>query len=190
MSEKVHELIKNRWSPRSFADKGIEKEKIKQLFLAASYAPSCFNEQPWRFIYGTKDYPERYEQLLSCLVEFNQMWVKTAPMIILALSSKKFAKNNKENTYARYDLGLAIGNMSLQATSMGLYVHQMAGFSPEKARELFEVPNSFDIVSMLAIGYLGDPLQLPESLQELESSAKDRKKLDLLLFDGDWTKLE
>jgi len=189
MAEKIHELIDKRWSPRAFADKEIEQEKIEKLFLAASYAASCFNEQPWRFIYGTKNYPERYEQLLSCLVEFNQMWVKTAPMIILTLAAKNFTKNGNENPHARHDLGLAMGNMSAQATSMDLYLHQMAGFSPDKARELFEIPNKFDIVTMVAVGYLGDPEILPESMRDMESSTRDRKELDSLLFCGDWNNM-
>jgi len=189
MSQKIHELIEKRWSPRAFADKEIEKEKVEKLFLAASYAASCFNEQPWRFIYGTKSYPERYEQLLSCLGEFNQIWVKTAPMIILTLAAKNFAKNGKANAHARHDLGLAIGNMSAQAASMNLYLHQMAGFSPDKARELFEVPDEFDIVTMIAVGYKGNAEILPESMREMESSVRDRKDLDSLLFCGDWNKM-
>jgi len=189
MSQKIHELIEKRWSPRAFADKEIEKEKVEKLFLAASYAASCFNEQPWRFIYGTKSYPERYEQLMSCLGEFNQIWVKTAPMIILTLAAKNFAKNGKANAHARHDLGLAIGNMSAQAASMNLYLHQMAGFSPDKARELFEVPDEFDIVTMIAVGYKGNAEILPESMREMETSVRDRKDLDSLLFCGDWNKM-
>lgn len=186
MSEKIHELIDKRWSPRAFSEQAIAPEKIEKLFEAASFAASCFNEQPWRFIYATKDYPERYDQLLSCLVEFNQMWVKTAPMIILTLVSKKFAQNRKENHHARHDLGLAIGNMSVQAISMNLYVHQMAGFSAEKAREMFEIPDDFDVVSMIAVGYLGDSMQLPENIREMESNKRERRSLDKILFDGDW----
>ncbi|WP_320019356.1 nitroreductase family protein [Labilibaculum manganireducens] len=186
MSVKIHELIDKRWSPRAFSDQEIEPTKIEKLFEAASFAASCFNEQPWRFIYATKDYPERYDQLMSCLVEFNQMWVKTAPMIILTLASKKFAQSQKENHHARHDLGLAIGNMSVQATGMGLYMHQMAGFSAEKAREMFEIPFDFDIVTMIAVGYIGDPMQLPENIREMESSKRERRSLDKILFDGDW----
>ncbi len=190
MSEKIHELIDKRWSPRAFSEREIEAEKIEKLFESASFAASCFNEQPWRFIYATKDYPERYDQLLSCLVDFNQMWVKTAPMIILTLASTKFAQNQKENLHARHDLGLAIGNMSVQAMSMNLYMHQMAGFSIGKAREMFEIPNDFDIVTMIAVGYLGDPSQLPDHISEMESNKRERKPLDKILFDGNWDGLK
>ncbi|MDE5417173.1 nitroreductase family protein [Labilibaculum sp. DW002] len=186
MTEKIHELIDTRWSPRAFSDQEIEEEKVVKLFEAASYAPSCFNEQPWRFIYATKEYAERYEQLLSCLVEFNQMWVKTAPMIILTLVSKKFAQNGKVNHHAAHDLGLAIGNMSAQATSMDLYMHQMAGFSVEKAREMFEIPDDFDVLTMIAVGYIGNPDVLPENIREMESNKRERKPLNKILFDGDW----
>jgi nitroreductase len=186
MSDKIHELIDKRWSPRAFSEQEIETEKIEKLFEAASFAASCFNEQPWRFIYATKNYPERYEQLLSCLVEFNQIWVKTAPLIMMTLALKKFAKNKKENYHARHDLGLAIGNMSAQATSMDLHMHQMAGFNVKKAREMFEIPEEFDIVTMIAVGYLGDPIQLPENIREMESSERDRRSLDQIIFDGEW----
>jgi nitroreductase len=189
MAQKIHELIDKRWSPRSFADKAIEEDKVEKLFLAASYAASCYNEQPWRFVYATKDYPERYDQLFSCLGEFNQMWVKTAPMIILTVVSRNFARNQNQNDHARHDLGLAIGNMSLQAMSMDLYMHQMAGFSVEKAREVFDIPDDFEPVTMIALGYLGDPNQLPESMQEMESPKRDRKNLEELLFDGNWDKM-
>ncbi len=190
MSAKIHELIDKRWSPRAFSEKEIVTEKIEKLFEAASYAASCFNEQPWRFIYATKEYTERYDQLLSCLVEFNQMWVKTAPMIIMTLVSTKFAQNQKMNHHARHDLGLAIGNMSVQAMSMNLYMHQMAGFNVEKAREMFEIPTDFDIVTMIAVGYLGDPKQLPENIREIESNKRERRSLDKILFDGDWADLQ
>ncbi|RUT80086.1 nitroreductase family protein [Ancylomarina longa] len=186
MTEKIHDLIDKRWSPRAFSDREIEEEKIKMLFQSASYAASCFNEQPWRFIYATKDYPERYEQLLSCMGEFNQMWVKTAPMIILTLVSKKFAKNQKPNAHAQHDLGLAMGNLSVQAMSMDLYLHHMAGFSPEKAREIFDIPDDFDVLTMIAVGYLGDLKQLPENIREMENSERIRRPMESILFDGDW----
>lgn len=187
---KIHELIDKRWSPRAFAEKAIEEDKIEKLFLAASYAASCYNEQPWRFVYATKDYTERYDQLFSCLVEFNQLWVKTAPLIILTVVSKNFASNGNLNRHARHDLGLAIGNMSVQAMSMDLYMHQMAGFSTDRAREIFEIPEDFEPVTMIAVGYKGNPEQLPENIKELESDKRNRKSLEQLLFDGDWNKLK
>jgi nitroreductase len=185
----VHKLIDKRWSPRAFDSRPVEEEKIQKLFKAASLAASCYNEQPWRFVYATKDYPERYDQLLSCLGEFNQLWVKTAPMIVLTLASKKFVRNGNENHHHRHDMGLAIGNMSMQAMSMDLYLHQMAGFSPEKAREIFGVPEDFDIVTMIAVGYLGQPDVLPEEMQKLEGGPRVRRSFDQIVFDGDWKKM-
>ena len=114
------------------------------------------------------------------------MWVKTAPMIILTLVSKKFAQNGKVNHHATHDLGLAIGNMSAQATSMDLYMHQMAGFSIDKAREMFEIPDDFDVLTMIAVGYIGNPDVLPENIREMESNKRERKPLNKILFDGDW----
>lgn len=184
------DLIEKRWSPRAFDSREIETEKIERLFHAASLAASCYNEQPWRFIYATKEYTERYDQLFSCLVEFNQLWVKTAPMIILTLSAKHFVRNGGLNNHHRHDLGLAIGNMSLQALYMDLYIHQMAGFSPEKARELFDIPDEFDVVTMIAVGYPGDVSQLPQELQDIENSTKVRRSMNKIVFDGDWEKLK
>lgn len=190
MAEKIHELIDKRWSPRAFSEREIEADKIEKLFEAASIAASCYNEQPWRFIYATREYPERYDQLFSCLVEFNQMWVNTAPMIILTLVARKFAQNQKVNHHARHDLGLAVGNLSIQAMHMNLYVHQMAGFSADKAREIFEIPDDFDVVSMIAVGYLGDPDQLPENIREMESRERVRRSLNQIVFDGNWQEMK
>lgn len=186
MSSKIHELIDKRWSPRAFSDKAIEDEKIVKLFEAASFASSCFNEQPWRFISATKESAERYDLLLSCLVAFNQMWAKMAPMLVLTLVSKNFSQNGKLNHHARHDLGLAIGNMSVQAVSMDLYMHQMAGFSVDMARDIFEIPDDFDVVSMIAVGYLGNPDILPEDIKKMELNERDRKPLKKILFNGDW----
>ncbi|WP_372754417.1 nitroreductase family protein [Labilibaculum sp.] len=190
MSQIIHEFIDKRWSPRAFSNREIEVEKINALFEAASCAASCFNEQPWRFIYASKEYAERYDQLLSCLVEFNKLWARNAPVIMMALTSKKFAQNQKINHYARHDLGLAIGNMTIQATSMNLYLHQMAGFDSDKAREVFDIPDDFDIVSMIALGYLGDPKQLPENIREMESKERSRRSTDKIIFDGNWEQLK
>lgn len=182
----IHELIKNRWSPRAFSEKPVEKEKIESLFEAAGWAASSFNEQPWRFIYATKETPEAYKRLFNCLVEFNQQWVQTAPVIVLAAVKRAFSRNNKSNAHARHDLGLAVGNLSLQATYMGLYVHQMAGFSPEKARKAFNISEDFEPVTMIAIGYKGNPEILPEDLKQSETSLRERKPVHEISFLGTW----
>jgi len=192
MTEKnaIHPLIKERWSPRAF-DSGIpDANDLTLLFESASLAASCFNEQPWRFIYATKNQEEEYQDLLSCLGEFNQLWVKTAPVIILTLSRKHFAHNGNANAHGRHDVGLAMGNMSAQATHMNLYLHQMAGFSADKAREVFQIPDEFDVVSMIALGYMGDSDQLPEDIRKMESREREQRPLDKIIFSGDWKAME
>jgi len=186
----IHPLIKERWSPRAFDPKIPDEKDLILLFESASLAASCYNEQPWRFIYATKNEETRYQELLSCLVEFNQMWVKTAPVIILTLSRKHFAQNGNDNAHGWHDVGLAIGNMSVQATHMNLYLHQMAGFSSDKAREVFQIPDEFDVVSMIALGYVGDPGQLPEDIRKMETREREQRPLDKIIFTDDWKAME
>lgn len=128
----IHELIRDRWSPRAFSDRPVEKETLLSLLEAARWAASASNRQPWSFIVATKDNPTEYERLLGILVENNQRWAKDAPVLILAVA-KVINDDGKENRYAFHDVGLALGNLSLQATALGLSVHQAAGFDRDKA---------------------------------------------------------
>lgn len=184
----VHELIQKRWSPRAFAEKMVEPEKLKSLFEAARWAPSSFNDQPWRLIVATKDQPEDYERLLSCLGEFNQAWAKSAPVLILSVASLKFGHNDKPNRHAYHDVGMAVENLSLQAAAQDLFVHQMAGYDADKARNVFSIPEAFDPVAALALGYLGDPDQLSDDMKEKEMAARSRKPSSEWVFaaSGDW----
>ncbi len=183
---KVIETIKNRWSPRSFSDKLIDNESISSLFEAASWAASAFNEQPWRFIYATKDNSKVYNQILGCLIEWNQNWAKSAPLLILAIAKLNFTHNNEPNRTAFYDLGQAIGQMGLQASSMGLFIHQMSGFDHNKAEKEFNIPDGFTAVSVLAVGYLGNTKNLDETLKKMEETARTRNKLDDFVFTGNF----
>src|SRR6185436_6826024 len=136
----VEEIIRRRWSPRSFAEQPVEPDKLRSLLEAARWAPSSFNEQPWSYIIATKDKPDEFAQLLSCLVEKNQQWAQLAPVLMVSVAKLNFEKNGKPNRHAFHDVGLAVANMIVQATAFGLFVHQMAGFSPDKVREIFGVP--------------------------------------------------
>lgn len=178
---KIHNLISGRFSPKYFSTNPIEQEKIDLLFEAARWAPSCFNDQPWKFIYSTKDTIESYNKLLSCLVESNQNWAKSAYMLTICLSSKKFSLNGKPNRFNAYDTGMAMCNILHQATDMNLFVHQMGGFNVEKARELLEIPDDFEIISMMAIGYLDEEF-LTESLDYKNS--RKRKEKETFVFKG------
>ena len=184
----IQDLLARRWSPRAFANRSVETEKIGSLFEAARWAPSCYNAQPWRFIVATKDDPEQFEQLLSCLVEFNQSWARQAPVLVLTSARSSFELDNKPNAHAWHDVGLATQNLITQAQAFDLYTHAMAGFDSEKARKLFRIPAEYEPVTVLAIGYLGDALSLPEDLCKQEELPRERKPLTDLVFAGKWGK--
>src|SRR5207244_13476066 len=128
-------------------------EKLQSLFEAARWAPSSFNEQPWSFIVATKQNLEKHATLLSCLLEKNQQWARLAPVLMVSVAKLKFEKTGKPNRHAFHDVGLAMGNMIVQATAMGLFIHQMAGFSPERVRQTYGVPEDFEPVAAIAVGY-------------------------------------
>ena len=184
VDHQVHELIKNRWSPRSFDERGIEKEKILSLFESARWASSAYNEQPWRFVYATKDNRESYDKLLECANENNRAWISSAPLLMLAVMKNDMVRDNKPNRYAMYDLGLATGNIMAEATSLGLYVHVISGFDGEKARTLFNISPAYSPVTIIAAGCLGSPDALPEKSRTLETSARARKKIEEFAFEG------
>lgn len=175
--------LENRWSPRSFSAKPVEKEKIQQIFEAARWAASSYNEQPWRYVVGIQGDQGSYKKVLSCLNEFNQMWAKTAPVLAISFAKKHFQDDKeKVNSHAWHDVGAASAQLTMQATELGLFVHQMAGIEYEKIREVYQLPENIEPVAALAIGYLGEPDQLPENLQESEKSDRSRKPLSDLVF--------
>ena len=182
----VLEPIRQRWSPRAFSGKPVESQKLLQVLEAARWAASSFNEQPWRFIVATKEQGEAYAKLLGCLREKNQDWAKTAPVLMISLAKKTFSKGGGTNHHAWHDLGMAVENLVLQATDLGLHVHQMAGIEADRVRKLYGVPDDFDPVTGLALGYVGDPAVLPDDLQEKERAPRSRKALSELVFGNGW----
>ncbi len=187
MSTKEKDLqsfISERFSPLAFADMPLTEEKIRLLFEAARWAPSAFNEQPWRFIYATKSHPSEYNLLLSFLVEGNRIWAKNAPLIGISLTRVNSQYNRKPNKFAFHDLGLAMGGLLAQATSMGIKVHQMGGFSVEDAREGLLIPKEFEPLAMFAAGYYGKPDELPEDLRKRELAERKRKPLSEVVSIG------
>ncbi|MDX1646681.1 MAG: nitroreductase family protein [Longimicrobiales bacterium] len=183
----LDESIRERWSPRSFSDRPVTGEELRTLLEAARWAPSSYNEQPWRFIVALKDDRERFERLLGCLDEGNREWARNAPVLMLTVAKRVFERNGRENRHAFHDVGLAMGNLLNQATEMGLYVHQMAGIDPEGAREAFDVPERFEVVAGVALGHLGDPEQLDDpGRRKSEVSERSRKPLGDLVFEGTW----
>lgn len=182
----VHEIIRERWSPRAFSDKPVPAETLRSLFEASRWAPSSNNEQPWAFIVGTNGDSGTFEKIVSALVEFNQVWAKHAPVLAIAVSKMAFARGGKPNRNAFYDTGAAVSQLTTEATTRGLYVHQMAGFDPHKAIEVFTIPNGWEPVSAFAIGYLGNPEELPDSLRERELAPRVRKPLNEFVMSSQW----
>jgi nitroreductase len=182
----VHELIRERWSPRAFSEKPVPAEVLQSLFEAARWAPSSSNEQPWAFLVATRDDEESHSRMLSTLVEFNQTWAGHAPVLALAVSELAFARNGRSNRNAFYDTGAAVADLTVEATVRGLFVHQMAGFDPRKAIELFSIPAGWEPIAAFVIGYPGDPQSLPEPLRERELAPRNRKPLPEFVMSGGW----
>ena len=182
----IHGLLAERWSPYAFDGRPVAEADLRSLFEAARWAPSSYNEQPWRYIVATRDDPEQFQRLLSCLVEGNQVWAKAVPVLALGVVSLRFARNARDNRAAVHDLGLAAGNLVLEATARGLFVHQMIGILPDKAREIYGIPEGFEAWTAIAIGYRGDPASLPDRLRERDLAARERKPLSEFVFSGKW----
>lgn len=182
----IADVLRRRWSPRAFSDQAIEPDKLRSLFEAARWAPSSFNEQPWSFIVATGENPEEHALLLSCLAEKNQQWARRAPVLMVSVAKLNFERTGKPNRHAFHDVGLATGNLLTQATELGLAVHPMAGFSREKVREIYGVPEGFEPVAAIAIGYPDQIDVLPEAFREQELAPRSRKPLAGFVFAGRW----
>jgi nitroreductase len=182
----IHELIAKRWSPYCFDERSVTDEDLRSLFEAARWAPSSFNEQPWSYVVAKKENSEEFTRLLSCLVEGNQAWAKAAAALALGITSLKFGHNGKPNRAAIHDLGLSNGNLVLEATARGLSVHQMAGIFPDKAREIYQVPEGYEPMVAIAIGYAGERKDLPQELAQRDIARRPRKPLKEIIFGGKW----
>jgi nitroreductase len=182
----IHDLIRDRWSPRAFAAKPIDPAVLASLFEAARWAPSSSNEQPWAFLVATNDDPENFAKALSVLVEFNASWAKEAAALVLAVSSLKFHANGTPNRNAFYDTGAATALFSMEATYRGLAVHQMAGFDAAKAKQVFGIPEDWEPIAAMAIGYPGHPDALSEKLRDREIAPRTRKPLSEFVMSGRW----
>ncbi len=182
----IQELIARRWSPYAFAERPVSDDDLRSLFEAARWAASSYNAQPWSYIVATKANPAEFERLLSCLVEGNQPWAKAAPVLAIGCTSLQFAYNGKPNAAAVHDLGLASATLTIEATARGLSVHQMIGILPDKARELYRIPEGVQPLTGLAIGYVTDPNILPEAYRQRDLTPRQRKPLAEFVFGGQW----
>jgi nitroreductase len=185
-----HELlpmIADRYSPRAFSSAPVSAEDISLIFDAARRAPSSSNEQPWRFLAGPMETPELHDRMVDVLSEGNRVWAKNAPLLVLAIARRDFRQFDAANRHAWYDTGFAVANLTYQALSLGIYAHPMGGFDAEAARQIFGVPEGYDPVVMIALGYPGDPDILPEPLRGRELQRTPRLPLGEILRFAPWS---
>ncbi|MDD5272191.1 MAG: nitroreductase family protein [Methylovulum sp.] len=187
-SVEIHELIAQRWSPRAIDPARLVSHDDKLALLeAARWAPSCFNDQPWRFIVCDKSTDlASWQTALETLVEKNRLWAKNAPILILAVAMANFTHNGQPNRLAMYDTGAASVSLSLQAAALGLVVHQMGGFDADKARLVFALPDDCTPMAMLAVGYQGEADDLDEGFKAAELAERTRASLDQRFYAGKW----
>src|ERR1035437_6536108 len=190
--EGVLPIFHQRWSARSFSDRDVSPAELRKVFEAARWAASSNNEQPWRFIMGTRN-SLTYQKIFESLVDFNKSWAGSAPVLILGVAGTRFTHNGAANGYALYDLGAAASYLTLQAAALGMTTHQMAGYDHEAARKALEIPEDYVLGSVIALGYQGEPGALgSDQLIERELSVRSRKPLSELVFSawGEMAKLD
>lgn len=186
----IDPLIQRRWSGRAFVpDRPVTREQIIALLEAARWAPSCWGDQPWRYIVFDRHHNEAaWRQGFECLSEGNQAWVISAPVLMLAAADTQFTRNAKPNRWGHHDTGAASENICLQAASMGLMAHQMAGYDRDKARAVFGIPQRFDLMSMIAVGYPAPRETLAGDVLARELEPRQRAPLGERFFDSTWEK--
>jgi nitroreductase len=164
----------------------VSDNDLKAVFDAARWAASSYNEQPWRFLVARKSDPASYQKLLGLLVEFNQGWAKTAPVLFVMAAKKTFTHNGTPNRFSLHDAGQALATLMLQATALGLHAHAMAGFDEDRARMELHIPDDYDLGAAVALGYLSTPEDLSPQYRSSEISARQRKALAEVVFGADW----
>lgn len=182
----VHDLLRQRWSPRAFAADELHAEELNLMFEAARWSPSAFNEQPWRFVVATRREAADFARLLSCLTPGNQVWACNAAALVVTAARRDLASKPQPNRTAHYDLGQAVAHLTFQATSLGIAVHQMAGIDLAMARELCGIPDGYDAVSAVALGYPADSAALPEPVRQKDAAPRIRKGMGEIVFGGAW----
>ena len=184
----IHDLLAQRWSGRAYdPTKPVSRTQILALLEAARWAPSCFGDEPWRFLMWDKHSDAAaWQKAYGCLGAWNQDWVKNAPVLLLATADSIFQKTGKPNRWGQYDTGAASENLCLQAAALGLMAHQMGGFDADAARKQFNIPAAYTCMSMIAVGYRGTPDILNDELKALELAARQRQPLSDRFFEGAW----
>jgi nitroreductase len=177
----VLDVIKNRWSPRAFDTRPIEREKLLRLFEAARWTASSMNTQPWRFIMAARTDRAAFDKMLGILKDGNRVWAQNAPLLMLAIAQRQH-ENGRDNRHAQHDVGQALAQLTLQATADDLMVHQMGGFFPDQARDVYQIPDAYDPLTAIAIGYQGALDTLSDDLQAREQHERQRKPLAEIVF--------
>jgi nitroreductase len=184
----IHPLLRDRWSPRAFDPaRNVTEQEILALLEAARWAPSCYGDQPWRFLlWNRQTDPQGWQAAFDCLAEGNQLWVKDVPLLIAAFAVPDFRHDGKPNRWAQYDTGAAAMGLCLQAVALGLAAHQMGGFDAQRLKTTFGVPPEVTAMAMIAVGHRGTPEQLPEPLRERETAPRSRLPLGEVAYRGRW----
>ena len=177
----VSDLIRQRWSPRSFTPQAVAPDTLSHVFEAASWAFSAMNEQPWRYIYAHQSDPEAFQKILNCLVPGNQPWARHAPVLIIALMKTHF-DNGTLNRTAMHDVGAANATLTLEANTLGLDTHLMGGFDAPRTKTDFDLPEHLEPVCFIALGYPGPAEQLEEPFRTREAAPRQRKPLEEFVF--------
>lgn len=171
-------VIAERWSPYAYEPRPVEREKLLSCLEAARWAPSSYNEQPWTFLLAERTDHVAFELMLGCLVEGNRVWAKNAGVLLLTIVSQQFSKNGKPNRAAEHDIGLAAGNLVLQAAALGLQAHQMIGIEPAKIRSAYRIPATHDPLTAIAVGYAAAaPPDANDPLAQRDVARRPRKAL-------------
>ena len=183
----THALFQNRWSPRAFdASKEVSEMDLNSCLEAARWAPSCFGEEPWRFIVCQRSTDEeRWQKLLGCLAPKNQEWAQNAPVLLMVCTSKTFSHNGSKNRWAEYDAGQASVSLCLQATALGLVTHQMGGFDVDAVCDQFAIPEGCVPLAAIAMGFQGEANTLDDAFQASEAASRVRKALTDIIHHGD-----
>jgi nitroreductase len=184
----LHEVIRNRWSPRAFADRSVDPRVLRSLLEAARWAPSGFNSQPWRFVVARREDAAEFERLLGCLVVGNQSWAKHAPVLLLVAARTTTERGDRPNRLAAYEVGLSVAQLTVQATALDLVAHQMGGIDVECARSTYAIPADCVPLVAVALGHPGDPDSLPDELRERELADRQRRPQSEFVFGGAWGK--
>lgn len=186
----IHDLLAARWSGRVYdVNKPVSREQVISLLEAARWAPSCFGDQPWRFVVWNRSEDESgWQRAFDCLVPGNQEWVKNAQVLLLVTADTLFNHNGKPNRWGQYDTGAAAENLCLQAEALGMMAHQMGGFDADKARGEFGVPEQYIPMAMIAVGFPADPATFGDEVRERELAPRKRRELGELFFAGAWDK--